>query len=187
MAPSPLSRLYRAAGEFARKFAQPQSEGSPSTPRALHVGIVQLGAAGERSSRPAELHRQCSVLCRPSESVDSWEAAAAAAACQPRRSRPRPAAVRTRASILEERICAGSHPHRIRAIQVRAGTSLTKHCCLLGSESQSRNYWDLTSQKSDDKSDSDPVLSVYARQDSWDSLPFDFDLNISTKIWLPLF
>ena len=93
------------------------SEGSPSTPRALHVGIVQLGAAGERSSRPAELHRQCSVLCRPSESVDSWEAAAAAA-CQPRRSRPRPAAVRTRASILEERICAGSHPHRTRAIQV---------------------------------------------------------------------
>ena len=96
------------------------SEGSPSTPRALHVGIVQLGAAGERSSRPAELHRQCSVLCRPSESVDSWEAAAAAAAaaCQPRRSRPRPAAVRTRASSWEERICAGSHPHRTRAIQV---------------------------------------------------------------------
>ena len=89
------------------------SEGSPSTPRALYV---QLGAAGERSSRPAELHRQCSVLCRPSESVDSWEAAAAA--CQPRRSRPRPAAVRTRASSWEERICAGSHPHRTRAIQV---------------------------------------------------------------------
>ena len=93
--------------------------GSLLSPRARVPPLllyVQLGAAGERSSRPAELHRQCSVLCRPSESVDSWEAAAAA--CQPRRSRPRPAAVRTRASSWEERICAGYHPHRTRAIQV---------------------------------------------------------------------
>ena len=66
-----------------------------------------------------------------------------------------------------------------------AGTSLTKHCCSLGSKSQSRDWSDLTSQMTSQISD--PVLSVYARQDSWDSLPFGYDLNISTKRRLHLF
>ena len=103
---SPLARL-----QSGRRVCQEVCSALARVPPLLHCHCycttynvrTELRAAGERSSRPAELHRQCSVLCRPSEAVDSLEAAAAAAACQPRRSRPRPAAVRTRASTWEEK------------------------------------------------------------------------------------
>ena len=63
---------------------------------------VRGAGAGERSSRPAELHRHRRQCLAGPPRIDSLEAAAAAV-CQPRRSRPRPAAVRSRASSWEEK------------------------------------------------------------------------------------